>query len=263
MNRKIWIVLIGAMLIGAAACQSPAATPVPSTATAASTQLASANNDNLTTTASGLQYVDLVVGSGAAPSPTDYVTIQYTGTLDNGTVFDASRQHGGPIDFPLDQVIPGFSEGVGSMKIGGVRKLVIPPSLAYGSQANGPIPANSTLTFIVELISTKPAPQVKIEDLVVGTGAEAEVGNTLTVNYTGTLENGTVFDSSYGKSPFDFALGTGQVIPGWDKGLVGMKVGGQRRLTVPPELGYGAQGAGNSIPPNATLIFEVELLDVK
>jgi len=268
MNRKIWIALIGLLMIGAAACQSSAATPLPSVATAVPNQPAatgpvSTGNDNLTTTASGLKYADLVVGTGATPAATDYVTIQYTGTLDNGTVFDASRQHGGPVEFPLDQVIPGFTEGVGSMKIGGTRILVIPPSLGYGSQAQGPIPANSTLTFIVELISVKPAPQVKIEDLVVGTGAEAKVDSTLTVNYTGTLANGTVFDSSYGKAPFDFSLGAGQVIPGWDKGLVGMKVGGHRRLTIPPELGYGAQGAGASIPPNATLIFDIELIAVK
>ncbi len=263
MNRKIWIALIGLLMIGAAACQSSAASPLPSVATAVPNQPASSGNDNLTTTASGLKYADIVVGTGATPAATDYVTVQYTGTLDNGTVFDASRLHGGPVEFPLDQVIPGFTEGVGSMKIGGTRKLVIPPSLAYGSQANGPIPANSTLTFIVELISVKPAPQVKIEDIVVGTGVAAKVGDTLTVNYTGTLENGTVFDSSYGKQPFDFPLGAGQVIPGWDKGLVGMQVGGHRRLTIPSELGYGAQGAGSSIPPNAALIFEVELVSIK
>ncbi|HZY46127.1 MAG TPA: FKBP-type peptidyl-prolyl cis-trans isomerase, partial [Anaerolineae bacterium] len=214
MNRKIWIALIGYLMIGAAACQSSAATPLPSGATTVQSQPVPAGDDNLTATASGLKYADLIVGSGGTPAATDYVTVQYTGTLDNGTVFDASRQHGGPAEFPLDQVIPGFTEGVGSMKIGGTRKLVIPPNLAYGSQANGPIPANSTITFIVELISVKPAPQVKVEDLVVGTGAEANVGSTLTVNYTGTLENGTVFDASYGKSPFDFQLGAGQVIPG-------------------------------------------------
>jgi FKBP-type peptidyl-prolyl cis-trans isomerase len=276
MNRKVLSVLFVALMIGVAACQpagAPATTPVPTAAgvnavSVPNTPVAANPNPvvpadpNLTTTASGLKYRDLVPGTGASPAPTDYVTINYTGTLDTGTIFDASRQHGGPIEFPLDQVIPGFTEGVGGMKIGGMRKLVIPPNLAYGSRANGPIPANSTLTFIVELISIKTAPQVKIEDLVIGTGAEAKVGSTLTVNYTGTLENGTVFDASYGKQPFSFPLGAGQVIPGWDKGLAGMKVGGQRRLTIPSELGYGEQGQG-AIPPNATLIFEVELLAVK
>lgn len=217
------------------------------------------------TTASGLQYEDLVVGTGASPAPTDTVTVHYTGTLQNGTVFDASRMHGGPVSFPLNQVIKGWTEGVGSMKVGGTRKLVIPPNLGYGSRAQGPIPANSTLTFIVELIDIpNGVPQVKIEDTQVGTGAEAVAGKRVTVHYTGKLENGTKFDSSLDrKQPFTFQLGAGEVIAGWDQGLLGMKVGGKRKLTIPPALAYGEQGFGNAIPPNATLIFEVELLDVQ
>jgi FKBP-type peptidyl-prolyl cis-trans isomerase FkpA len=104
---------------------------------------------------------------------------------------------------------------------------------------------------------------LKIEDIVVGTGKEAKGGDTVTVNYKGTLENGTQFDSSYGKQPFTTRIGVGQVIEGWDQGIPGMKVGGKRKLTIPPHLGYGASGAGGIIPPNAALIFEVELLDVK
>lgn len=104
---------------------------------------------------------------------------------------------------------------------------------------------------------------LKIEDLTVGTGKTAENGDTVTVNYKGTLTNGKQFDSSYDRGqPFKFTLGAGQVIAGWDQGLLGMKVGGKRKLTIPPELGYGSRGAGADIPPNATLIFEVELLDV-
>ncbi len=105
---------------------------------------------------------------------------------------------------------------------------------------------------------------LKYQDMVVGTGAEAKSGNTVTVNYTGWLTNGTKFDSSLDRNqPFSFQLGTGNVIKGWDEGVVGMKVGGKRKLIIPPDLGYGAQGAGSSIPPNATLVFEVELLSVK
>jgi len=102
-----------------------------------------------------------------------------------------------------------------------------------------------------------------MEDKKVGTGAVAEAGKSVSVHYTGWLTDGTKFDSSkdHGQ-PFAFQLGAGQVIKGWDQGVAGMKVGGIRKLTIPPSLGYGEQGAGGVIPPNATLVFEVELLGV-
>jgi FKBP-type peptidyl-prolyl cis-trans isomerase FkpA len=102
-----------------------------------------------------------------------------------------------------------------------------------------------------------------IEDLAVGTGATAAAGMKVTVHYTGWLTNGSKFDSSKDRNdPFVFNLGAGQVIRGWDQGVQGMQVGGKRKLTIPPDLGYGARGAGGVIPPNATLVFEVELLGV-
>jgi FKBP-type peptidyl-prolyl cis-trans isomerase FkpA len=105
---------------------------------------------------------------------------------------------------------------------------------------------------------------LKYTDDAVGTGAEATAGKTVSVHYTGWLLDGTKFDSSRDRNqPFSFPLGGGRVIKGWDEGVAGMKVGGKRTLTIPPNLGYGAQGAGGVIPPNATLKFEVELLDVK
>lgn len=104
---------------------------------------------------------------------------------------------------------------------------------------------------------------LKIEDLEVGSGETASAGMTVTVHYTGWLENGTKFDSSKDRNdPFQFGLGRGMVIRGWEEGVAGMKVGGKRKLTIPPHLGYGTAGAGGVIPPNATLLFEVELLDL-
>ena len=104
---------------------------------------------------------------------------------------------------------------------------------------------------------------LKYEDLVEGDGAVAEAGQTVTVHYTGWLTDGSKFDSSLDRNqPFQFALGKGQVIRGWDEGVQGMKIGGKRKLTIPPQLGYGAAGAGGVIPPNATLVFDVELLEL-
>lgn len=102
------------------------------------------------------------------------------------------------------------------------------------------------------------------EDVVVGDGAEAKSGKMVSVHYTGTLTSGKKFDSSHDRgSPFDFPLGAGRVIRGWDEGVVGMKVGGKRKLTIPSELAYGSDGFPGLIPPNSTLIFEVELIAVR
>ena len=102
------------------------------------------------------------------------------------------------------------------------------------------------------------------EDTVVGEGAEAKAGQQVRVHYTGWLTNGSKFDSSKDRNdPFEFSLGMRQVIGGWDEGVQGMKIGGTRKLTIPPQLGYGARGAGGVIPPNATLVFEVELLGIR
>ena len=116
-----------------------------------------------------------------------------------------------------------------------------------------------------ELTAPKPrttASGLQITDLVVGEGEEAKAGQTVSVNYRGTLQNGKEFDSSYGRGPFSFPLGAGRVIKGWDEGVAGMKVGGKRQLVIPSDLAYGSRGAGGVIPPDATLLFDVELLNV-
>jgi FKBP-type peptidyl-prolyl cis-trans isomerase len=117
--------------------------------------------------------------------------------------------------------------------------------------------------LVGNLYSQEPADLV-MEDKLIGTGTEAVAGKKVTVHYSGFLTNGTMFDSSIPrKTPFTFILGAGEVIQGWDRGVVGMKVGGKRKLTIPSKYGYGARGAGGVIPPNATLIFDVELLKVE
>jgi peptidylprolyl isomerase len=168
------------------------------------------------------------------------------------------------------------------MKKGGKAILTIPPELGYGARgAGGVIPPNATLVFEVELVNIlagAPAAPTKVNDadyqttatglkyydFVVGTGASPKQGQQVTVHYTGWLVDGKKFDSSLDRGePFGFAIGVGQVIRGWDEGVMSMKVGGKRQLVIPAELGYGARGAGGVIPANATLIFEVELLGVK
>lgn len=240
----------------------------------------------MNTTPSGLQIEDTLEGDGKLAQAGQDVSVHYTGWLfvdgKRTTKFDSSLDRREPFEFELGagMVIRGWDEGVQGMKIGGKRTLVIPAGLGYGARgAGGVIPPNATLLFEVELLGVSGGPEpvsltltqtasgLQFDDQVVGDGAEAQAGQRVQVHYTGWLFKdglrGKKFDSSKDRGqPFRFRLGGGEVIQGWDEGVQGMKVGGRRMLVLPPELGYGAYGAGGVIPPNATLLFEVELLGV-
>jgi len=233
----------------------------------------------LITTDSGLQYEIIKMGTGEKPLATDKVEVHYHGTLEDGTVFDSSVDRGETITFPLNRVIRGWTEGLQLMPVGSKFKFTIPPELGYGARPIGSIPPNSTLIFEVELFNIEkpivdldfnlPAEEKTLEsglrylDHVKGTGEEATSGKEVVVHYSGYLADGTKFDSSHDRgTPFTFVLDQGRVIKGWDEGVAGMKKGGKRTLIIPPDLGYGERGAGGVIPPNATLMFEVELLDI-
>jgi peptidylprolyl isomerase len=261
-------------------------TPEPPSAAPAESQATPTPIDPEKTviTASGLQYTETAPGDGPQPQPGDSVAVHYTGTLTDGAVFDSSYNRNEPFRFPLGlgQVIPGWDEGIALMNQGGQAILVIPPELAYGEEGfQGVIPPNATLIFDVELVEVSegapdaPTPVdasayltttngIQYVDLVTGTGGSPMPGQLVSVHYTGWLQEGGKFDSSLDRGqPFEFNLGMGQVIPGWDLGMAGMQVGGKRQLIIPPELAYGDQGFPPIIPPNATLIFEIELLELK
>ena len=232
---------------------------------------------------SGIEIWDVKEGKGDEVKPGAKVKVHYTGWLTDGTVFDSSVVRQEPIEFPLAGVIKGWQEGIPGMKVGGVRRLKIPAELAYGNRQKGKIPANSTLVFEVEMLATEADPEapvpgqkkpefpdikakewkkldngLEIWDVEEGKGEAVKEGAKVTVFYCGWLTNGKEFDSNFGDRAITFGLD--EVIKGWGKGIPGMKPGGVRRLKIPPELGYGKRGAGDDIPPDSVLIFEVKLV---
>ena len=236
---------------------------------------------NEITTSSGLIYIDKIIGSGEFPNKGDKVSVHYVGTLEDGTKFDSSRDRNLPFEFPLGagRVFKGWDEGLSTMKVGGKRKLIIPPDLGYGSRAAGSIPPNSTLIFEVELLGITKAfidtdfalpgeekvldSGLRIIEHIKGKGKKANKGQKVRVHYTGMLQTGQPFDSSHDRgSPIEFVLGTGRVIKGWDLGIATMNVGGKSTFIIPPDLGYGSREVG-PIPANSTLLFEVELISAE
>jgi FKBP-type peptidyl-prolyl cis-trans isomerase len=218
------------------------------------------------------QVRDLTVGTGQEAVVGDYVKVDYTGWVyENGArtrQFDSSQEHGEPVVFAIGSgmVIRGWEQGVTGMRVGGRRELIIPPEMGYGDRGTTNVPAGSTLLFEVVLLEV---PRVQVRTLKEGTGEPAKIGDLLEVQYTGWMQDaagqrGEQFDSSQGRAqPFPVKLGTGKVIPGWELGLRGMKVGERRELIIPSDLGYGSRGRRGIkqlIPGGATLIFEIDLV---
>ena len=163
------------------------------------------------------------------------------------------------------------------MLVGDKRQSKIPPEMAYGAEGAGEvIPPNDTIIFEIELLEAVVSPKLSLAEeftttesgleyaiIEEGTGEPAKAGDGVSVNYSGFLEDGTLFDSSIPREqPFIFILGQGSVIPGWDEGLVGMQVGERRQLRIPSDLAYGEAGSPPVIPPNATLIFDIEMIEI-
>ncbi len=243
--------------------------------TATSNEEASA--ETRSTSADGLIIEDLAVGEGEAAASASAVAVHYTGWLfddtqpeGKGSEFDSSLTRNKPFEFVLGQgrVIKGWDQGVVGMQVGGKRRLIIPSELGYGERGSGArIPPNSTLIFDVELLAVD---SIEIIEHVIGSGDEAVNGARVSVDYTGWLydedalsNKGKKFDSSIDRgTKFEFPLGQGRVITGWDLGVKGMKVGGKRTLIIPASMAYGGRARG-SIPANSKLIFDIELFDVK
>jgi len=233
----------------------------------------------------GLVIDDIAVGDGPAAEPGSTVRVDYVGVLAaDGSAFDASWDRDTPFEFLLGagQVIPGWDEGVEGMRVGGRRTLVIPAEMAYGNagSGSGSIGPDADLVFVVDLLRVLPpvdpadepdvvlpdeAPtELVIEDLVEGDGDEVTEGTPVTLHYVGVaLSTGEAFDSSYESGrPVSFTAGAGQIIPGFDEGVLGMRVGGKRQIIIPPDLAYGAEGAAGVIGPDETLVFVVEAVAV-
>lgn len=236
-------------------------------------------------TESGLLYYPISESDKKAPKPVkgERVEVHYSGYLTDGKMFDSSVQRGEPIKFELGagQVISGWDEGIALMKKGDKARLYIPYPLAYGEQGRQPIiPAKSDLIFDVELINIYP--EIKVEPFNIKgkkeyttesgikyyiieekEGEKVIPGATVKVNYTGYLEDGSIFDSSVKREmPLSFQTGKNRVIKGWEEGVAMMKTGEKFRFIIPSTLAYGEKGYPPIIPANATLTFDIELLEI-
>ena len=256
------------------------------------------NNQDTVTLKSGLKYSDIKVGTGAETKNGDLAEIHFRGWIirDSSDLFadwsvDSTKRadliadsyamnQSIKIVLGTESFIKGSEEGIAGMKTGGQRTIIVPSNLAYGPEGMGPVPPNSSIKVVVELLSTKEAVVAKMWDVdstlfketssglkyAIITEGEGEIigkEKQVTVHYSGFLLDGNKFDSSVERDePFTFVAGVGQVIPGWDEGVQLLKKGGKGRFIIPSNLAYGDRDLGK-IPPNSTLIFDVEVLDVK
>ncbi|HEU4719685.1 MAG TPA: FKBP-type peptidyl-prolyl cis-trans isomerase [Bacteroidia bacterium] len=232
---------------------------------------------------SGVQYTITSKGDGPQIKKGDRVKVLYVGKLTNDTVFDASYLHNNvplPFHVGMHEVIPGWDSALVHLHGGDKATVRIPPSMGYGSMQRGKIPPNSTIIFEVEIIEicVKPTPwDAKGKDTITTPSGLKMVmyeshpdsimpknGNKVTVHYSGFLANDSMFDSSVEREqPYTFVLGRDRVIKGWYEGITLMHKGEKAKLIIPYQLGYGESGIPPVIPPKATLIFDVQLLDVK
>ena len=262
------------------------------------TFFACSKDNNVVTLKSGLKYSDVKVGKGNEAKNGDLVEIHFRGWIikDSSNLYsdwskDSTKQKDliadsyqmpQPVKFILgnENFVKGSDEGIAGMKSGGQRTIIIPSNLAYGKQGMGPIPPNSNLKLSIELVNAKQPVTAKMWDVdstkfkTTKSGLKYEIikegegdliskNKRVTVHYSGYLLNGQKFDSSVERDePFSFVVGVGQVIPGWDEGVQLLKKGSKARFIIPPALAYGSRDLGK-IPPNSTLIFDVEVLDVK
>ncbi|HOU76059.1 MAG TPA: FKBP-type peptidyl-prolyl cis-trans isomerase [Candidatus Dojkabacteria bacterium] len=212
-----------------------------------------------------LQTEDIIVGEGAEITIGDTLIVNMIEKLQDDTIITNTYETDTPIELSTNDEIEGLKEGLKGMKVGGKRKITIPYQDAFGATGSTPtIPARSNMIYEIEVLEIAEPKGISYEITKEGTGKQVNKTDKVSVHYTGTLLDGTKFDSSVDRgTPFEFTLNNSEVIKGWDLGVEGMKVGEKRTVTIPYYLAYGATGRSPTIPPRAKLVFELELIEIK